>query len=803
NVPRGYEYEYGNHDIFKGAPADTEITIELTRNYSVKTEKGSHYDFLQKRNIIDYKYESKTEDLGVYKVTTRNGKAVISDLPIKENNGSYKLSLSWKDSAGRDTVKECYPCGYDEYDYEYAYRYYTFETKIESGTYALSFTENQTIPFTLTRSSYSKEEECEGRILFIVHGNDFVDSRIFTDMDFDYTMTRECIPTVNVCGAYFDGRHVYPVHEYWLDFDYDPSERKIDLEISADKETYLPGETANITVKALYEDKTPASGASVLMSIVDEAAFALGDQYVDVLSDLYSSIYIPRAEQYFSYIQHTLDHTGGGEMGGGGDDWTIRKDFKNTAMFSELTADSTGTAHFSVKLPDNLTTWRATALAVSYRQGEESGKSSAVYAGNTRYPVVVRQPVFITPIMPDKFHTGDDIVLAANLRGADEVSITVSGNGVNKTLSGNSGSSVSFGKLPRGEYKALFKTEGTNGRDAAEYTFTVEDTLLEVPVVMVSDISELNTSDSLKWPVHISFFNKDYMLYTDVLWKLSEYHGSRTDTTIASDFAMKEFGFITEEEYLKNSVTLDSNGFVKLLNASEGDPGLSARLLAAVPEIIGNRISSDSYYSIINNRNSASADVSDAYLGLAAMGEPVMVQIRRLLADENSKFSEIEKLKLIAALAVLGDCETSSGYLSKYLADGKRTETDEGTQLCISSADDIESTKYVLVAAAAAGLPQADELARYLVNSKNVYDTAAPELIYYLKHYSPASVADATFSYNLNGEEKLVTLDRSFSTCLSFTEEQFKAADFKAVSGNIRTYMHYMGRVTDISEKKD
>lgn len=804
NIPEGYVYEYDNYDVFRGAPADTEITAVVTHTCYVKTESGSHYDFLQKKNITEYKYETVTEDLGEYKVKTENGKAVIKDVPIKKDDGSYKISLSWKDSKGRNTVSEYYPCGYGSYySNESSYRYYTFEADEYNDVYDLKFTENKSVPFTLKRNYSTEDEKCEGRILFTVHGNDFTDSRIYTDSRFEYTMTRECIPTVNVCGAYFDGRHVYPVHEYWMNFNFDPSERKITLDVSADKETYLPGDTAEVTVKACYEDGKPAEGASVLLSVVDEAAFAMGEQNADVLGKLYQSIYIPSVTEYFSYVQHTLDRDGGGEKGGGDDDWSVRKDFKDTAMFSESTADSSGTAHFTVKLPDNLTTWRATALAVSYTKGEESGKSSAVYAGNTKYPVVVKQPVFLTPIMPDSFHTGDDVVLAANLHGSEDVSITVSGNGVNKTLSGKSGDSVSFGKLPEGEYKALFKTEGENGKDAAEYTFDVRETLLEVPVMMVSDISELNSADSLRWPVRITFFNKDYMLYTDVLYKLSEYYGSRTDTTIASKYAMKEFGFITEEEYLECKVNLDSKGFVKLLDASEGDAGLTARLLAAVPELMGRSLAVDSYYTIINDRDSAAADVADAYLGLAAMGEPVMIQLRRILADENSGFEGLDRIKLIAALAVIGDCETASGYLSGYLADAERTETDDGTQLCIKGSDTLEYTKYALVAAAASGLPEADEMARYIVNTEYVYDTAAPELIYYLKHYSADSDTDAVFSYNSGNEEKLVTLDRHFGTCIGFGEEQFKSADFKAVSGNIRTFMNYSGRVTDINKKKD
>ena len=63
-------------------------------------------------------------------------------------------------------------------------------------------------------------------------------------------MTADYIPTVNVCGAYFDGRHVYPINEGWSAFSFNPEEREILLEITSDKESYSPGGTAKVTVNA-------------------------------------------------------------------------------------------------------------------------------------------------------------------------------------------------------------------------------------------------------------------------------------------------------------------------------------------------------------------------------------------------------------------------------------------------------------------------------------------------------------------------------------------------------------------------
>lgn len=107
---------------------------------------------------------------------------------------------------------------------------------------------------------------------------------------------------------------------------------------------------------------------------MDEAVFALGSQTVDLAGQLYGSIYHPYVRQAVSYraydesgkaIPNTAGAEGAADTGGGGAGAYLRREFLDTAAFQTAQLGADGKAVLSVKLPDNVTSWRVTALAVT------------------------------------------------------------------------------------------------------------------------------------------------------------------------------------------------------------------------------------------------------------------------------------------------------------------------------------------------------------------------------------------------------------------------------------------------------
>lgn len=786
------------NDKIRGKAADSEINAVLKRRWYTKRETGSYYDYLQKKTVKNYEYDEHTETVKTYTLKTKDGKASIEELPLTEKDSSYYLEISYKDSQGRNTRQKIYLRG-SEYDYyrDTDRKYYTLSPDKNE------FKENESIQFTLLNNGNETDMEKGGRILFLVHGNSLITSEIVSEPIFNHVMTAKYIPNVNVLGAYFDGRHVYPINEGWEGFSFDPADREITVDIKADKDKYAPGDTAKIKITAKDMNGKPVDSAAVSLSVVDEAAFAVADQHADPLETIYRDIWLPWVRSYYSYIQHTLDSDSAGEKGGGGDDDYIRKDFKDTAAFYNVCTDSNGEAEFEIKLPDNITSWRLTAQAIWEKQ------TDVVYAGAARSPLIVTQPIFISPVVMDSYVEGDDISVSARCYGetdADEIiTVTVFGNGTEKTLTAPSGRSANFGKLPAGEYKILFTAENENGKDAVELPITVTDSLLEMDIVKSFDLSDGIDITPARYPVKMTFFDKEYMLYTDTLFKLLEHTTERLDTRIANEFAYKEFGFISDEEFVSEFNGIMQDGTAKLLPASASDYRLTALICLAAPELANKPAVVRQMTSVLDEKDQTAAKLSSAYLALAALDEPVMNEIRDILenvsvmdeviTEKDYRYEDI--LVLCAALAASGDYDGVAKYYDKFVLP---MAVSDGEKVYIDGDYSIEYTQYALLTASMLHRPEADMMARFLLDTEQVYDTFVLELMVYLNNYTVKTENGAEFTYVRDGKTETVKPASHFGTRLTFTEKQLAEADFKVTSGEIFTVAFYKGRTMENSE---
>lgn len=821
----GYFYrDNSSYDILKGKPFDTDLTVKIEHHYSVKKKTGTYYDFIEKKTVDRYEYDYVTDDIGTFTAKTVGGKAVLKNLPTDSLEGSYSFYITYKDSLGQETKENVYYYN-REYDYNYSspFKHYYLRSEKEnsagdpyyyeygySGYYYsyVSFKENETLSFEL---ACNKEDfyTSGGRIFLAVYQDDFISQNVYSSQKLKYSPSLECLPNASFEGAYFDGRHVYPVAGGSMKFD--PEERNIKLEASSDREVYDAGDTVRLTVKATDEKGSPVANAPVMLSVADEAAFALYSQDVDILSDVYSYIYYPAAHNYYSYIEHVIGEDNSGEMGGGDGDGNLRDYFNDNPYFGAVTTNSDGVAEFEFKLADNLTTWRATLIAA------KSLETGRLIAGDVTYPIVAKRPVFVTPIMLDTFIEGDDIAVTAKCSGIDsddEITVRLTGKDFDKTIEIKSAETANFGKLPKGEYKALFTAEKNGDRDAIELPLTVTDTILETDIHREFKLADGISISPAKWPVTLTFFDKEYMFYTDILRDLAFYCGDRTDMKMADGFARKELGYITEEEYIEQYKTED--GFISILENSAESAKYTAMLCAALPELANRSGAKAKFEKMLSDLDADKEDICIAYMGLAALGEPVMEEVKAAL--ESGGFTDYyDGMRLTAALALCGDYDTAYEYFVKLTPMIAVYDSDPGN---ISAAviDDRESwqtgtyefeqysetreyTRLAMVTASLLKLPEADYFARYLYSSWwKGYDSDAMEFALYLKNYVPDVEGDAVFTYNLNGKTETVKLDRYHGKRLKFGEEQFKNADFKLTSGSVLVMSSYIGRV---SEQKD
>lgn len=795
NVDYGYDPWSDDFSLIRGDRTDITAKMTITRHWTEKVENGTYYDYLQKKNITKYEYKYRDEVVQTSSFTTTDGKYVV-DIP--EDEGSYQVDLEWKDSQGRTTTGTYYIYINENYNDENQEKRFTFSTDKSE------FTENEAIKFSLENNF--EPYEGEGRVLLQLHGTEFDDFAVYDGTSFSHVMTAECIPNVTAIGAYFDGRHVYPIYEdyYYSDLSFNPEERELVLDITSDKEKYSPGEKAVVTVTAKDKNGNTISDADLILSVADEASFAVANQIADPLNEIYRDIYGGYAVQYHSYVEHNFNEAAAGEMGGGGDDQSVRKNFKDTAAFLTAVTGADGKAAFEIELPDNITEWRATAVAVYEKE------TDFVYAGASKHPLVVTQPLFIEPIMLDEIVDGDDLAVAAHCygdkSGTEKITVTVTGNGVNLSKSALAGKTVNFGKLAKGEYTVRFKAESGTNSDTVEKTIVVRDSLLEANVTNSFNLADGVGFTPKSWPMCIMFFDAEHMLYTDTLYKLMYRASERLDMRIASSFAYKEFGFITEDEYTSEFEGITSTGLAKLMQSSEESVQLTAKICAAAPELVNKSTVTKRMYDILDSDESSATDISSAYLALAALGEPVMTEIRDAL-DNNEftstiapdKFNIEDGLRLTAALALLGDFDTALAHYNRFTENMVTDVNKNGEDTAFLPSTELTQT--AVMPAAILRLPEADSIARHLIGTTQVYDSFALELMVYLNNYTTKTEGDAVFTYTRNGKSETVTLDRHFGTHITFTEEQFNEANFEVKSGAVYAVANYKGNPTQNDTK--
>ncbi len=219
----------------------------------------------------------------------------------------------------------------------------------------------------------------------------------------------------------------------------DPKVKQLNLTITPDKPQYRPRDTANFTIKATDSAGQPVQ-ADVSLAVVDKAIFALAADSSGTLVDNFyanralgvrtsSSLDIIRAQnQAYDRFASSTATAGGGSKGGGGGGGsgalTVRTNLQDTAFWKgDLTTGADGAASVSVPLPDNLTTWRITAKAVT----------ADTKVGEAITYVLVTKPLLIQPALPLFLLQGDTASPAAivhNYTQSDQqvdVSLTVTG----------------------------------------------------------------------------------------------------------------------------------------------------------------------------------------------------------------------------------------------------------------------------------------------------------------------------------------------------------------------------------------
>lgn len=210
------------------------------------------------------------------------------------------------------------------------------------------------------------------------------------------------------------------------------ADKSLKIDITPDKTSYLPGDEATFTVKT-SDAKGNGVPAELSLAVVDASVFALADDNSPKLMDSFwgrRNLGVSTAStltQSVDRYNENLPRENKG-AGGGGEDPSVRRQFPDTAYWNPvLRTDDKGEAKVTLPLPDNLTTWRATA----------KGVTAETLVGSATVDTVTTKSLLLRPAFPRFLLMGDRVRLAALLHNYGdrevEVEVALSAKGVRPT----------------------------------------------------------------------------------------------------------------------------------------------------------------------------------------------------------------------------------------------------------------------------------------------------------------------------------------------------------------------------------
>jgi len=196
----------------------------------------------------------------------------------------------------------------------------------------------------------------------------------------------------------------------------DSSRKALNIAITSDVDQAQPQQTVTYTVRTTDHQGRPVP-AEVGVAVTDLAALSLMPSNS---GPIFNAFYSPQALAIRSALgltintdqitQEVLDTVKGGGGGGLAVDgvFEVRGEFVDTPYWNaSVETDADGQASFEVRLPDNLTTWRLDARALTL------GADGEMLVGQDTFDLLSTRPLIVRPSTPRFFVVGDEAVLVA------------------------------------------------------------------------------------------------------------------------------------------------------------------------------------------------------------------------------------------------------------------------------------------------------------------------------------------------------------------------------------------------------
>ena len=821
--------EYWNAgDELGAAVAGKKLDVKINRVYWEKVKTGTSYNYITKKTEPDYRYDRHEEVIDSFSVTTgSDGKAEKSfSVPDREKE-SYYATVTCVDGNGRSMMFKSYlGSSYDDYFWNlHRGKYYHLDGAQES------YKDGDSVKLQL---KYGDTAVNNGSCMFVEMQNG-IKSYKAGKCNYSGRFSASDAPVKYIRAYYFNGYNYVADYGLYKALRFDYEERRLDMDIKTDKDSYEPGEKCTVTINVKSDGK--AKKAHVNLAVVDEAVFSIEEYNVDTLSELYSEVEDGVKNSFAThdaYISGDPEQGYGASAGGSANNSKedsaadggiaanesfstadradavqknngagadrLRERFRDTAEFISVDTDANGRASYSFTMPDDITSWRFTASAIS----------DDLYAGNETKQVSVTAPVIVNYTLSDSFMKGDTPYVGVSVYGKSvkndstvKYEVWDEASPAKKyTASGKAFSRVNIPLWQMseiGHHALIIKASVTgSSSDTVKHEYDVVNTNRTVEKAETFDVTAgmKFTADSKSGINRVIFADAGRARYLSDIINLTYGSRMRLETALAGSeaAALTEKYFPDYSDYLTEtgcdiSKYQKSDGGMAILPYAASDIKTTAQIM---PLIADNRlIDKDKLVNYLNKKaeSGSAAEKAQALYGLAVLGESIGAQLDTVAADTAND----AEANIYAALAYaeLGNTDAAAKIYDAELAPVME-KTDPYCRLKVSDDPDeiIDMTGACMNLAAALGRDEAEGMFMYCErNRSDEYVTAAYEIIYIATAMEKIAAETGSVTYRLYGEsatKEFGTAGRGSGFVVSVPATAMDQLSVKSVKGSVK-----------------
>jgi hypothetical protein len=406
-------------------------------------------------------------------------------------------------------------------------------------------------------------------------------------------------------------------------------------------------------------------------------------------------------------------------------------------------------------------------------------------------------------------------------------------NDIEKTFKsegkGNDLTNIDLGKLEEGNYSVTVKAEQGNYSDGIKRDFKVVKSMLEtaklenykltdsLDLLGISKSSDSQKSAGRRSLTTLSFCNEEISTHYNSLLSLMHTWGERVDQKLSrkiSDELMKKYygedmwWAADLEDFELNPYQLYDGG-IALLSYDSSNPEVTAKIASLSKDLPANGLLSlfDNtamkwyFYKTLDNIQVTSEDAAASLWGLAALNEPVLIDIMNLLQSDDVNIGIKEKLYLGIGLAELGSLDEAQKIYDDII---KQYSVSNSPYVYIDSKttrdDTIELTSLCSVLAVRINAPGKAGMFKYMQDNSTETILSNIEKLIYLINIAPDTNQKGSFTVEVNGRKENVSLEKNDIYKLVLTPEALQSIKFTNITGDISVTSSYTGPVTDFAE---